>query len=111
MASVIGSFYAVYLSIIAPKSFDYAESINMVSMVVLGGLGSIPGSIIGAFILTALPELLRSFSQWRMVIYGLAMVIMMIFRPEGLWGRNKRVKNEYKIKAMRGKKNGKSIAG
>ncbi len=110
MASVIGSFYAVYLSIIAPKSFDYAESINMVSMVVLGGLGSIPGSVIGACILTALPELLRSFSQWRMVIYGIAMVIMMIFRPEGLWGRNKRMKNEYKIKAMRGKKYGKSIA-
>ena len=104
MAAMMGSVYASYLSIIAPQTFNYAESINLVSMVVLGGLGSIPGTIIGATVLTALPELLRSFSDFRMVLYGAAMVAMMIFKPEGLWGRNKRVRNEYKIKAMRGAK-------
>lgn len=99
MAALIGSFYAVYMGMISPTSFAYAESIKMVSMVVLGGMGSIPGSILGAFLLTALPEVLRAFSEYRMVLYGALMVIMMIFKPEGMWSRNRRLKNEYKIKA------------
>lgn len=106
MAGLMGSFYAVYMGMISPTSFAYAESIKMVSMVVLGGLGSIEGSILGAILLAALPEVLRSFSEYRMVIFGAAMVVMMIFKPEGLWGRHKRLKNEYKIKAMRGDKYG-----
>lgn len=110
MAALIGGFYAVYMGMIAPTSFSYAESIKMVSMTVLGGMASIPGSILGAFLLTALPEMLRSFSEYRMVIYGAAMVIMMIFKPDGLWGRNKRRKNEYKYVAMRGVKNGENSA-
>lgn len=104
MAALMGSFYAVYMGMISPTSFAYAESIKMVSMVVLGGMGSIPGSILGAFLLAALPEVLRAFSEYRMVIYGAAMVIMMIFKPEGLWSRSKRQRNEYKIKAMKVKK-------
>lgn len=103
MAAIMGSFYSVYMGMIGPTVFTYSESIKMVSMVVLGGMGSIPGSIIGAFTLTVLPEALRTFSDYRMIIYGLAMVLMMIFRPNGIWGRNKRLVNEYKIKAMRGK--------
>ena len=102
MAAMIGSFYSVYMGMIAPTSFAYAESIKVVSMVVLGGLGSIPGAILGAFLLTALPEFLRTFSQYRMVLFGAAMVIMMIFKPDGIWSRKNRTKNEYKIKAMRG---------
>lgn len=111
MAAVTGSFYAVYMGMIGPSSFDYGESIKMVSMVVLGGQGSIIGSILGAFLLAALPEALRAFSNYRMVIYGAAMVLMMIFRPEGIWGRTKRIRNLYKIKAMRGEKHGESTAG
>ena len=107
MAAIMGSFYAVYMGMIGPTSFAYSESIKMVSMVVLGGMGSIPGSILGAFLLAALPEALRSFSDYRMVLYGAAMVIMMIFRPDGIWGANKRMRNEYKLKAMRGGKHGK----
>ena len=99
MAAFIGSFYAVYMGMISPTSFAYAESIKMVSMVVLGGIGSIPGSILGAVLLTALPEVLRAFSEYRMVIYGALMVVMMIFRPEGIWARSSRMLNEYKIKA------------
>lgn len=100
MAALVGSFYAVYMGMISPTSFAYKESINMVSMVVLGGMGSIPGSLLGATILAALPEVLRAFSEYRMVIYGAAMVLMMIFRPEGIWSRSKRLRNEYKIKAF-----------
>lgn len=102
MAAFMGSFYAVYMGMISPTSFAYAESIRMVSMVVLGGIGSIPGSILGAVLLTALPEVLRAFSEYRMVIYGALMVVMMIFRPEGIWSRSIRIRNEYKIKAFEG---------
>jgi len=104
MAALVGGFYAVYMGMIAPTSFSYAESIKMVSMTVLGGMASIPGSILGAFLLTALPEALRSFSDYRMVLYGAAMVVMMIFKPDGMWSRNKRIKNEYKYAAMKGNK-------
>lgn len=100
MAALMGSFYAVYMGMISPTSFAYAESIRMVSMVVLGGMGSIPGSILGAVLLTALPEALRAFSDYRMVIYGALMVVMMIFRPEGIWSRASRLRNEYKLKAF-----------
>ncbi len=111
MASLMGSFYSVYMGMIGPSSFDYGESIKMVSMVVLGGQGSIIGSILGAFLLAALPEALRAFSDYRMVIFGAAMVLMMIFRPEGIWGRTKRTRNLYKIVAMRGEKHEESTAG
>ena len=102
MAALMGSFYAVYMGMISPTSFAYAESIKMVSMVVLGGMGSIPGSVLGAFLLAALPEVLRAFSEYRMVLYGALMVVMMIFRPEGIWSRSSRLKNEYKVKAFDG---------
>jgi len=116
IAGVMGSFYAVFMGFISPSSFQYSESISMVSMVVLGGLGGIPGSIIGAVVLTILPEALRTFSQYRMIIFGAAMVIMMIFKPNGLWGLDKRVRNIYKLnnirtlKMKRGAKDGKSAA-
>lgn len=108
MAAIVGSFYAVYMGMISPTSFAYAESIKMVSMVVLGGMGSIPGSILGAFLLAALPELLRAFSEYRMVLYGALMVVMMIFRPEGIWSRASRRLNEYKYKAFENVKEKKS---
>lgn len=100
MAALMGSFYSVYMGMISPTSFAYAESIKMVSMVVLGGMGSIAGSVIGACVLAALPEVLRFMSEYRMVIYGAAMVAMMIFKPDGMWGRNKRMLNEYRIRAI-----------
>lgn len=95
IAGVVGSFYAVYTAFISPSSFQYGESISMVAMVVLGGLGSIPGSILGAILLTTLPEALRTFSDYRLIIYGAVMILMMIFRPNGIWGIEKRAKNAY----------------
>lgn len=116
IAAVMGSFYAVFMGFISPSSFQYSESISMVSMVVLGGLGGIPGSIIGAIVLTVLPEVLRTFSQYRMIIFGAAMVAMMIFKPNGIWGLDKRVRNLYKLNNIRawylrkGAKDGKSTS-
>lgn len=100
IASFVGSFYAVYLGFISPSSFQFTESMSMMAMVVLGGMGSIPGVIIGSTVLTALPEMLRSLSEYRLVIYGAMMVLMMIFRPGGIWGNKLRMLNIYKVKAM-----------
>jgi branched-chain amino acid transport system permease protein len=100
IASFMGSFYAVYLGFISPSSFQFSGSMTMMAMVVLGGMGSIPGVIIGSTVLTALPEALRSLSDYRLVIYGALMVLMMIFRPGGIWGNKMRLLNIYKVKAM-----------
>lgn len=100
IASFMGSFYAVYLGFISPSSFQFSGSMTMMAMVVLGGMGSIPGVIIGSTVLTMLPEVLRSLSNYRLVIYGALMVLMMIFRPGGIWGNKKRMLNIYKVKAM-----------
>ena len=94
-AGVAGGYWASYVSYISPDSFQYMESVNILSMVVVGGSGSIPGSILGAFILTISPEILRFTSEYRMIMIGLIMVIMMIWKPEGFLGEKYRKKNLY----------------
>ena len=86
-AGMVGTLYAAKMTIIAPESFNFWESVVMFMIVLLGGSGSIRGVILGAFIVIGLPELFRGlgdFSQARMLIFGAAMVVMMIFRNEGL---------------------------
>lgn len=85
-AGVAGALYAGFQGLLVPKSFDFMASINILVMVVLGGMGSMIGSIIAATILTALPLLLQSFNTYRMVIYSLLLIIVMIFKPSGLMG-------------------------
>jgi len=60
-------------------------SINVLCLVIVGGIGSIPGVIVGSIALVGLPELLREFAEYRMLVYGAALVAMMLLRPEGLW--------------------------
>ncbi|MEO5328202.1 MAG: high-affinity branched-chain amino acid ABC transporter permease LivM [Magnetococcus sp. THC-1_WYH] len=79
-----GVFFAVSQGFVNPTSFTFHESALILAIVVLGGLGSIPGVISAAIIVTVLPELLRDFSDYRILIFGLAMVGMMIWRPQGL---------------------------
>ncbi|MBQ0071792.1 MAG: branched-chain amino acid ABC transporter permease, partial [Spirochaetales bacterium] len=86
LAGVAGCLYAGYLGSLYPSTFKFMKSIEILVMVVLGGMGSMFGSIISAIVLTALPEILRAFSDYRMVVYSLALVLMMTFRPEGLMG-------------------------
>lgn len=95
-AGMAGCFYASYITYISPDTFVYNDSITMLAMVTLGGMGTIAGPIFGAVVLTALPEVLRAISEYRMILYGLAMVLMMIFRPEGFFGASKREFNVYK---------------
>jgi branched-chain amino acid transport system permease protein len=85
-AGIAGGLYAGYLGILSPGSFGFMKSIEILVMVVLGGMGSMLGSVISATVLTALPELLRAFSDYRMVAYSLILILMMIFRPKGLMG-------------------------
>jgi branched-chain amino acid transport system permease protein len=89
-AGVGGVFFAGKFGFVSPESFTFFESILILSMVVLGGLGSIPGVILGAVILMILPEMLRGFSNYRMLLFGLAMILMMAFRPEGIIGNIRR---------------------
>jgi branched-chain amino acid transport system permease protein len=85
-AGVVGVFFAAKMAFVSPESFTFFESVMILCMVVLGGRGSIPGIILGAFLLITLPELFRDFQDYRMLAFGAALVLMMIFRPQGLLG-------------------------
>jgi branched-chain amino acid transport system permease protein len=84
IGSLAGSIFAVKMSAIAPLSFSFLQSVMILLAVVLGGLGSIPGVVIGAALVIVLPEVLRGAEDWRYLIFGVALVIMMIFRPQGI---------------------------
>lgn len=86
LAGVAGCLYAGYLGSLFPSTFKFMKSIEILVMVVLGGMGSMLGSVLSASVLTILPEALRGFDDLRMVFYSLALVLMMIFRPKGLLG-------------------------
>lgn len=79
-----GVFFAASQGFVNPTSFTFFESALILAIVVLGGMGSIPGVFIAAIVVTVLPELLRDFSEYRILVFGLAMVLMMIWRPKGL---------------------------
>ncbi len=83
-ASLAGSLYAHTLNFIAPASFGFMFSIKLVTMVVLGGMASIWGSLLGAGVLTVLPELLTAFHDFEVVIFGAILMVVMIFLPRGL---------------------------
>lgn len=85
-AGLAGGLYAHYIGYIQPASFDFVKSIDYLTFVVFGGMGSLSGSVISAGFLTFLPELLRGLQEYRMIIYPLALIILMIFRPQGLLG-------------------------
>lgn len=85
-AGLAGGLYSHYMGYIQPTTFDFNKSIDYLTFVVFGGMGSLSGSIIATIILTFLPELLRGFQNFRMILYPLALIVLMIFRPQGLLG-------------------------
>lgn len=85
-AGLAGGLYACYIGVLDPANFDFMKSIEILVMVVLGGMGSMLGSILSATVLTILPEALRSVADYRMVLYSVVLILMMIFRPGGLLG-------------------------
>ena len=85
-AGIAGGIFAQYIGSLNPAMAGWLQSINYVIMVVFGGMGSLTGSIVSAIALTILPELLRAFSTYRMLVYSVALVLIMIFRPQGIFG-------------------------
>ena len=83
-AGLAGAFFAARMKFVSPESFTFLESAMVLCMVVLGGMGSIPGIILGVIALIALPEVFREFESYRMLVFGSTMIIMMLFRPAGL---------------------------
>ena len=82
-AGLAGGLYAHYYTVILPKGFDFNKSVEILVMVVLGGMGNLKGSIIAAIVLTIIPELLISFSQYRMLLYAIVLIAAMILKGTG----------------------------
>jgi branched-chain amino acid transport system permease protein len=85
-AGVGGAFFAGLEGFVNPSSFTFIESAMILAMVVLGGMGSVAGVSLAAVGITVLPELFREFGNYRMLVFGLAMVLFMVWRPQGLLG-------------------------
>ncbi|MDF2563869.1 MAG: ABC-type transporter, integral rane subunit [Massilibacillus sp.] len=85
-AGVAGALFAHYFYIAHPASFTFMMSFNYLTMVVMGGLGSITGSIAGAVILTFVSAALASWPEWRMIVYSIVLILLMLYRPQGLFG-------------------------
>jgi branched-chain amino acid transport system permease protein len=85
-AGVAGGLFGFYMAYLSPSMFTATRSYDLLAAVVFGGMQSLVGPIIAAFVLVAVPELLRFFTEWRLILYGLMFVVIMIFKPEGLLG-------------------------
>jgi branched-chain amino acid transport system permease protein len=99
IACLGGAFFAAKIGSVFPNSFKLIVSINVLAVIILGGMGSIPGVIVGAIVLVALPELLREFAEYRLLFYGAILVAIMIFKPEGLLPNKRRVRELHEIEA------------
>lgn len=82
-SALAGAIFAARLGNIFPHSFNLIVSLNVLSLIIVGGMGSIPGVIVGSLILVGMPELLREFTEYRFLMYGILLIIMMLFKPEG----------------------------
>lgn len=84
LAAFAGVVYAFYISYIAPDNFTFLVSVTLMTMVIVGGMDNVAGVIVGAFLLTLLPEKLRAFSDYRLLFYGLVVIAFLMIRPQGL---------------------------
>lgn len=90
LGAVAGAFYTMQMAAISPNSFQFTQSANILLAVVLGGMGKVPGVMAGAAFFAIFPEIFRDIGEYRMLFFGLALVIVMIFRPQGLWPDRRR---------------------
>lgn len=84
LAAVAGFLYAHFVLFISPESFGFMVSVKIVTMVVIGGMASVWGALLGAALLTLLPEVLHGFAEYEMIVFGLILMVVMIFMPQGL---------------------------
>jgi branched-chain amino acid transport system permease protein len=92
-AGLGGAFYGSYFSFISPDSFLFTDSLTVLCMLVVGGMGNLVGCTIGAVILGIAPEIFRFLGDYRILLYGLLITIMVIYKPSGIWGIDKRKRN------------------
>jgi ABC-type branched-subunit amino acid transport system permease subunit len=93
-AGLSGALFASRNQFTGPEDFTLMVSVNVLCIVIVGGMGSLPGVILGAFVLKGIPELLRELADYRLLVFGALLVVMMIVRPEGLWPVRKRIINK-----------------
>jgi branched-chain amino acid transport system permease protein len=86
LAGLAGGLFAYVQTVVSPESFSVETSILILTMAVLGGLGNMTGAALAGFAMAVLPELLREFSDWRMIVYGLLLLVTLRIRPQGLLG-------------------------
>lgn len=91
VAGVSGALFATMLGSVFPQSFQLTVSINVLALLVVGGLGSLPGVFVGSLVLIGLPEFLREFGEFRYLLYGFLLILVMRYRPEGLWPAHRQV--------------------
>ena len=84
-AGLAGCFYAAKMTAISPETFQFMQSIMILVAVVLGGMGKIAGMVVGALAMVLFPEIFREIGSMRMLVFGVILIVMMIFRPQGLW--------------------------
>jgi branched-chain amino acid transport system permease protein len=107
-SALSGAIFASKLGSVYPHSFNVMISINILCLVIVGGMGSIPGVLVGSFALVGLPELLREFAEYRLLVYGAALVAMMLFRPGGLWPEALRRRELHEGESAEGESSSKS---
>jgi branched-chain amino acid transport system permease protein len=98
-AGLSGAIFASKLGSVFPHSFNLLISINVLSLIIVGGIGSLPGVVVGALILVGLPELLREFAEYRLLMYGALLIVMMLARPEGFWPETTRRRELHEYEA------------
>jgi branched-chain amino acid transport system permease protein len=99
MASFAGALWAVRIGSVFPNSFDIIVSITVLVVIIVGGIASVPGVMVGALVLVALPELLREFEEFRFLIYGALLIFMMVNRPEGFIPSTRRARELHEEEA------------
>ncbi len=90
-----GAFFAARLTAISPDSFTYTQSINILMVVVLGGMASFPGVLLGAAVVIGLPEMLRFMQIWRLFVFAIGLIVLMLLRPQGIWPAASRKENPF----------------
>ena len=105
-AGIAGALFAGSTGILVPGNFGFMRSIDILMIVVLGGMGSMMGSIIGAVVLTSLPLLMQELNEFRLIIYALLLIIVMIFKPSGLMGNY-----DFSLSHLIGKAGGRTLKG
>ncbi len=89
VAGLAGTLFAVQLSTVSPSSFVFTESVTLFAIVIVGGQGSVPGVLLGTALMFVLPEVFRGLAQYRYLVFGFAMILVMVLRPQGLWPRRR----------------------